>query len=128
MKESSVGLQGQYLSGKIWKVLLERRIECWAFVLSKYIQEAVKNVKNYLSKWNKTLTKRVKAPLTRDYHPEVNLSTELNTEDAAYFQSLIGILHWIIELGRVDVCCEVSMLLSCLVLPREGHLQALFHI
>ena len=45
-----------------------------------------------------------------------------------YYQSLIGILRWIVESGRVDICCEVSMLSSCLALPREGHLEQLFHI
>ena len=74
------------------------------------------------------MTKKVKTPLSRDYHPEVDLSAELNETDAAYFQSLIGILKWIIELRRVDICCKVSMLSSCLTLPHEGHLQALFHI
>ena len=33
-----------------------------------------------------------------------------------------------VELGRVDMCTGVSMLSSCLVLPREGHLLRLFHI
>ena len=33
-----------------------------------------------------------------------------------------------VELGRVDICCEVSMLSSCLALPREGHLQQLLHM
>ena len=33
-----------------------------------------------------------------------------------------------VELGRVDICAEVLMLSSCLVMPREGHLQQLFHI
>ena len=31
-----------------------------------------------------------------------------------------------VELGRVDITTEVSMLLSCLALPREGHLKQLF--
>jgi hypothetical protein len=41
---------------------------------------------------------------------------------------LIGILRWIVELGRVDICCEVSMMSSCLALPRIGHLQQLYYI
>ena len=52
----------------------------------------------------------------------------MNPKDAAYYQSLIGVLRWIVELGRVDIVCEVSMMSSCLALPREGHLQALFHL
>ena len=33
-----------------------------------------------------------------------------------------------VELGRVDITTEVSMLSSCLALPREGHLKQLFRI
>ena len=36
---------------------------------------------------------------------------------AAYYKSLIGILRWIVDLGRVDVCTEVSLLAKCLFLP-----------
>ena len=32
------------------------------------------------------------------------------------------------ELGRIDIITEVSMLASQLALPREGHLEAVFHI
>ena len=56
------------------------------------------------------------------------MSPELNSTNAAYYQSLIGILRWIVELGRVDICLEVSMMSSHLALPREGHLDALYHI
>ena len=47
---------------------------------------------------------------------------------AGYYQTLIGVLRWMVELGRVDITTEVSMVSSCLALPREGHLQALFHL
>ena len=33
-----------------------------------------------------------------------------------------------VELGRVDICCEVSQMSSHLALPRTGHLQQLCHI
>ena len=46
--------------------------------------------------------------------------------DAAYYQSLIGVVRWMVELGRVDICTEVSMLSSYLPLSREGHLLQLF--
>ena len=58
----------------------------------------------------------------------MDVSRELNVADAAYYQSLIGILRWIVELGRVDVCLEVSMMSSHLALPREGHLEQVLHI
>ena len=67
-------------------------------------------------------------PLTTTFRPELDVSRELNVDDAAYYQSLIGILRWIVELGRVDVCLEVSMMSSHLALPREGHLEQVLHI
>ena len=33
-----------------------------------------------------------------------------------------------VELGRVDICLEVSMMSSHLALPREGHLEQVLHI
>ena len=48
---------------------------------------------------------------------------ELNEEDAAYYQSLIGTLQWIVEMGQMDVNMEVSALLSFVVMSHEGHMQ-----
>ena len=48
--------------------------------------------------------------------------------DAAYYQSLIGILRCIVELGRVDICTEVSLLSSCLALPRSRHQEQVFRV
>ncbi len=37
-------------------------------------------------------------------------------------------MHWMVELGRVDIAFKVSMLLSYLAYAREGHLQAAIHV
>jgi hypothetical protein len=34
----------------------------------------------------------------------------------------------IVETGRVDICVGVSMVSSCLAMPREGNLKLVFHI
>lgn len=88
----------------------------------------MKNVKQYLKKQDQQLKKNSKVPMNNGYCPKVDLNEELDELDAAYFQSLIGILRWIDELGHVDIVTEVSMLSSCLVLPREGNLHQLYHI
>jgi hypothetical protein len=41
---------------------------------------------------------------------------------------LIGILRWMCELGRIDICTEVSMLSLYSAMPREGHLEAALHV
>ena len=100
----------------------------WSFSSSQYVQEAVRNVEAYLKVKNVKLPARAGAPISTNYRPEIDESEELGPIDSAYYQSLIGILRWIVELGRVDICCEVSMLSSCLALPRLGHMDQVFHI
>jgi hypothetical protein len=74
------------------------------------------------------LTPRVNPPLKTSYRPELDVTTELSSSNASLYQSLIGILLWIVELGRVDICGEVSMMSSHLALPRVGHLTAVYNI
>ena len=71
------------------------------------------------------MPKKSPIPMSNKYCPEIDISPELNAIDAVYYQSLIGILQWMVKLGRVDITTEVSMLSSCLALPREGHLKQL---
>ena len=129
LKEESVGPPDIYLGGRITGVTLEGNIKAWAFSSSKYVQTAVNNVVAHLAKQgNGKLPTKAKTPLSADYKPELDTTPELDPEDAAYFQSLIGILRWMVELGRVDICLEVSAMSSHLALPREGHLEQLYHI
>ena len=62
------------------------------------------------------------------YCPELDVSEELSSSDALYYQSLIGILRWIVELGHVDIYLEVSMMSSHLALPRKGHMEQVMQI
>ena len=45
-----------------------------------------------------------------------------------YYQSLIGMVRWMMEIGRVDIITEVSLLASQLEMPREVHLDALINV
>jgi hypothetical protein len=56
------------------------------------------------------------------------VSAELQGTEHTYFQELIGILRWAIELGRVDIMVEVSMFSTYLAMPRVGHLEQAIHI
>ena len=120
-----------YLGGKVSKVQLENGVNAWAFSSSQYVQTAVKNVEEDLMSedwkcWK--MSNKADTSLTTTYRPELDISRELNVADAAYYQSLIGILRWIVELGQVDMCLKVSMMSSHLALPREGHLEQVLHI
>ena len=60
---------------------------------------------------------------------EVLDTTQLLSEDQAnYFQNLIEVLHWVVELGQIRVHVQVVMLSSYLVQPCQGHMETVFHI
>ena len=56
------------------------------------------------------------------YHPDLDISAESSEEQATYYQSQVGILQWIVELGWIDIATEVSLLASHVAFPRKGHL------
>ena len=128
MKEASIGKPDIYLGGKVNEVVLNNGAKTWSFSSSQYVQAAVNNVGDYLEKRGEKLQPRVKAPFTYDYRPEIDTSPELDAIDAAYYASLIGILRWTVELGRIDIAVEVSIMSSYMAMPREGHLKQLYHM
>ena len=128
LKDESIGHPEIYLGGQMRQVKLVTGQRAWAFGSSKYVKAATSNVIEQLKKLGKSLPKRAKTPLSSNYRPELDVSSTLNAKDAAQYQSLIGVLRWIVELGRIDICCEVSMMSSHLAMPREGHLDQVYHI
>ena len=62
------------------------------------------------------------------YRPEIDTSALCNTTQTQFYQNLIGVLRWIVELGRIDIGYEVSVLSSFMCNPRTGHLQQALHI
>ena len=119
LKEESIGDPGQYIVGKLRKVIVDNGAEAWDFGSKQYVEEAVNNVVDYLEKRNR---------VTSGYRPEIDVTAELDAADASYYHFLIGILRWIVDLGRIDITCEISMLSSHFALPREGHLEEVLHV
>ena len=128
LRDESIGPPSQYLGGKLRLVTLDNGVKAWAFGSCQYVQSAVKNVEEHLAKVGEKLPYKAPTPLSSGYRPEIDVSPELGEADASYFHSLIGVLRWIVELGRVDLDVEVSMMSSHLALPREGHLKEIYHI
>ncbi|KAG7370183.1 reverse transcriptase RNA-dependent DNA polymerase [Nitzschia inconspicua] len=129
MKEGSIGDPDIYLGSKIRKIRLPNQVDAWMLSPTKYIMESVKNVERYLEKeYGQKLPKRVSGPFPTGYRPEIDITPELVGDEVSYFYSQIGVLRWIVELGRIDIITEVSSLASCLALPRKGHLEAVFHL
>jgi len=53
------------------------------------------------------------------------VTPELDAKRANYYQPQVGVLHWIVKIGRVDIITEVSNLASHMVMPRKGYSGAL---
>jgi hypothetical protein len=55
-------------------------------------------------------------------------TAELKAEGVQYYQELVGVLRWAVELGRVDILYEGATMSTHLAMPRIGHLEELLHI
>ena len=128
LKKASIGMPDIYLGGKVSRVELSNGAKAYTFSSSQYVKAAVSNVEQHLHRKGQKLPCRALAPLKSGYRPEIDVTDELDAVQASYYQSLIGILRWMVELGRLDITCEVSMMASHMALPRVGHLDQLFHM
>jgi hypothetical protein len=97
---------------------------------SKYVQYSFQNVQDYLAALPgyQKLMKKAYGPFTGGYKPELDEVPELDPIRSNLYQSQIGILRWCVELGRIDIITEVSMLSTHIFFLREGNLEAVFHV
>jgi len=73
-----------------------------------------------LAKDNLRLPGRCSTPLPSGYRPELDATPLLTADAINYFQSQISIY--------IDIYVDVARLSQYLVNPRQGHLQAVYHI
>ena len=93
-----------------------------------YCRAALFNVELWLQKRKEKLPTRTACVFPSGWKPELDVTPLLIDEDASYYQQQIGVLRWMVELGRVDICTEVSMLAAFSAAPRQGHLAAVLHL
>eukprot|EP00978_Attheya_sp_CCMP212_P027634 scaffold93029_cov53-Attheya_sp.AAC.6 len=100
----------RYLGANIGQYNIPDSQKAWYMSSNDYVREA-------------------RAKTSPGYHLELDISPELGPEKANYYQNLIGVLRWAVELGHIDIHVEVALLSSHLAMPRKGHLdQVVFHI
>ena len=69
------------------------------------------------------MSSKAETPMTTLYHPEFDVIPDMDPIMVVYCMSLIGMLRWMVEFGRVDICLEISMVSSHIHFSREGHLD-----
>ena len=116
-----------YLGAKLEEKVLNGK-SMWSMTSKDYVKLSVENVERQLKKKNLKFPTRAVTPMMSDFIPELDASRELSPEDTTFYQELIGILRWAVEIGRVDILTELSLLSSYQASPRQGHLEQLIHI
>eukprot|EP00804_Cyclotella_cryptica_P016148 CCRYP_004244-RA/>CCRYP_004244-RA protein AED:0.29 eAED:0.30 QI:0/-1/0/1/-1/1/1/0/331 len=94
-------------------------------------QQAVKNVETFLKnnlEGRFSLPKQGDNLFPCDCAPKEDVTPLFEPGVATYYMQLIGVLRWMCELRRIDICTEVSMLSSFAAMLREGHLEAALHV
>ena len=129
LKDGSVKSPDQYLGANIGKLYFADGTFAWYMSSESYCKAAVQNVELWLEKRKSPgLPTRTACVFPSGWKPETDTTDELDEEDAHYYMQQIGVLRWLVELGRVDICTEVSMLAAFSACPRRGHMEALLHL
>jgi hypothetical protein len=127
LKDDKIDKPEIYLGAQLCQKVING-VECWMMTSEQYIKAAITNVETKLNESGQRLPTRCTTVLYGNYRPELDVSPELNADGVRYYQELIGVLRWAIELGRIDIAMETSMMSTHLALPREGHLQQVYHM
>jgi hypothetical protein len=100
-----------YLGVTLEKNPNSKGVECWTMSPEKYVKAAIENVEKKLGGELPFSKGQCPTPMRTVYHPAEDTSAELDTEGLGYYQELIGVLvRWAVEIGRVDILLEISLL------------------
>ena len=101
-----------------------KKSKLWYLGCKTYIKEGIARVEGLLGK---QLSKH-DTPMAAGDHPELDDSQILNDEDHTKYQMLIGMLNWIVTIGRLDIAFATSSLSRFVACPRKGHLDRALYV
>ena len=80
---------------------------------SKYVQEACNNCETFLKNnfdGKSSLPKMAPNPFVGGYRPETDMTDQLDPDRASYYQNMIRVMRWMVEIGRIYIDTECSLL------------------
>ena len=119
VKDSSKGPPDYYL-GNDYKRDKKGR---WCIGCKKYLMEAIRRIEEIFGQLPKK-----DSPMVDGDHPELDTTSPLSDDDHRKYQMLIGMLNWIVCLGRIDVAFSTSSLSRFTACPRKGHLDRVLRV
>ena len=87
-------------------------IWAWLMIQSKSVQEAVRICEEYVAKHpskDYRLLKRAENPFITGYCLELDVSPVVGPNEASYYQPLMGVMRWMVEIGCIDINIKVSI-------------------
>ena len=94
----------------------------------QYVKAAVTNVEEDLSRSGNIFLSKCVTPLSSNYTPWLEDLLELMADGMQRYQKLIRQIRCAVEIRRLDILLEMSLILSYLAIPQFGHLEQAFHI
>ena len=128
LKDDKIEEPDIYLGAGLEKMVTAQGVECWTMSSDKYCKAAVANMETALAKKGKKMPGKCVTPMSSNYRPELDVTEELKADGLQFYQECIGVLRWAVEIGRIDILLEVSLMSSHLALPRIGHLEEIIHV
>ena len=128
IKDDKIEEPETYLGAGLSKMTTANGTEYWSMSSEAYCKAAVINVDSKIRDEGRRLLSKCDTLMRSVYRPELDVSPDLKADGVQYYQELIGVLRWAVELGSVDILYEVATMSTHLAMPRIGHLQELFHM
>jgi len=120
VKDSSKGPPSYYLGNDYKKDAKGR----WCIGCKTYLTESIRRIEDLLGK---SLSKK-DTPMVDGDHPEEDASELLDDAGHQRYQMLIGMLNWIVCIGRMDVAFSTASLSRFTACPRKGHLERVLRV
>ena len=115
IKDNKYGPPTAYLDANAEPFQMSDGRYAWRIKCNLCVVAAVQTIKDLLSEDNRELKSGKlphKGPLPHGYKTKLDVTDECDTEHVSWFQQLIGILRWAVELVRIDIQIEFALLLK----------------
>jgi hypothetical protein len=129
-KDGSIKPPDIYLGADVATIQLPDGRVVWSTSPRTYVKNSVLVIERLLEEDGSgyVLKSNARNPFPTGYKPEIDITDELDQTMATRFMQLIGILRWAVEIGRIDIYLETSLLSQYQANPRLGHIEAAYHI
>ena len=115
MKQGIMGPPYHYLGSNIEKVQTQEGKDLWATHRGDYCEAVIVNMEKTLTYDGKILSHYgdSRRPYPSSFNPEIDTSADMDVNGVHDYQQHIGVLCWVIELGRIDSRIDIMNDVSC---------------